>query len=339
MSSQPIEVIYDGGVYLPEADLWLDPARGKPAAFVSHAHSDHFAPHGESICSGITERLIRTRYRHRGTIRGYSFGETFERGGFRFELLPAGHILGSAQIRVERLADGDSLLYTGDFKLRPGAASEPAECRPARTLIMETTFGLPKYRLPETEEVIAKLAEFARAAIAAGAAPVLGAYSLGKAQEVLLSLHRAAPELSFVLHRAAVEMTEIYRECGYPTPEWETFVDDLDLKGKVLIAPPNVFRSAPIRAIENRRTAVVSGWGADGSAKYRYGVDEVFPLSDHADYDDLLRYVEMVNPARVLTLHGFADEFAADLRRRGREAWSFTGANQLELALDEFDLD
>jgi DNA ligase-1 len=167
--------------------------------------------------------------------------------------------------------------------------------------------------------------------------PVLGAYSLGKAQEVLLSLHRAAPELPFVLHRSAAEMTEIYRECGFGTPRWETLADVLDLEGKVIIAPPNTFRSQQLWAIENRRTAVISGWGADGSAKYRYGVEEVFPLSDHADYDDLLRYVEMVNPDRVLTLHEFADEFAADLRRRGREAWSFTGANQLELALDDID--
>ena len=337
MSAQPIDVVFDQGVYLPETDLWLDPHGKKPVAFVSHAHADHVAPHEVSICSTVTRRLIEKRYRHRGKIESHEFGEEFERNGFRFEMLPAGHILGSAQLRAERMADGESLLFSGDFKLRPGAAAEPAEWKPADTLVMETTFGLPRYRLPPPEETVARLIQFLAEAFENNQVPIVGAYSLGKAQEVLLSLHRhpRSPGFQFVLHRAAAEMTEIYREFGYETPEWEVLGPEVSLSGKVIIAPPNTFRSKLLRSIENRVTVMISGWGADASAKYRYGVDEVLPLSDHADYDDLIRCVERVNPSRILTMHGFAEEFAADLRRRGREAWSLTGVNQLELPLGD----
>jgi len=328
---KPIEVIYENGVYLPEVDLWLDPHAPKPVAFVSHAHADHVAPHAESICSTTTKRIVEKRFGNRGDVIGHDFGKPFERDGFRFELIPAGHILGSAQIWIERIADGDTLLYTGDFKLRSGVASEPTESKPARTLIMETTYGLPKYRLPPTEEVMAQLVRFVRETMEDGQVPMLAAYSLGKAQELIFAIHEAAPEIPFLFHSSVARMTRIYGEFGYELPEWETIKKGSRFAGKVVIAPPSAIRSQQLRRVKNRVTAMNSGWGLDPGAKFRYQVDEVFPLSDHADYDDLLRYVEMVDPERVLTLHGFADEFARDIRERGREAWSLTGQNQLEL--------
>jgi len=164
-----------------------------------------------------------------------------------------------------------------------------------------------------------------------GVVPMFAAYSLGKAQELLFALGQIAPELCFVLHDSAARMTTIYEELGYAMPSWEVLGAETVFDGKVVIAPPSAIRSQQLRRIKQRVTAMVSGWGIDPSARFRYQVDEVFPLSDHAGYDDLLRYVELINPEVVLTLHGFAGEFARDLRARGREAWSLTGHNQLEL--------
>jgi DNA ligase-1 len=331
MAVGEIEIEYQRGVRLPELDLWLDPHRAKPRAFVSHAHADHVEPHQESICSTITKTLVKKRFRGRGEITGYEFGEIFEQNGFRQQLLPAGHILGSAQYFVERLSDGASLLFSGDFKLRPGVSCQPAEPIHADILIMETTYGVPKYRLPPTEEVLDDLVRFLRESIEAKKIPMIAAYSLGKAQEVLIAVGQRAPELKFVLHNAVAEMTKIYEDFGYETPSWSTLGAESELAGQVVIAPPNTMRSELLQAVENRATAMISGWGVDPSAKYRYRVDGIFPLSDHADYDDLVRYVELVQPKRVLTMHGFAKEFASDLRSRGWEAWTLGGEDQLEL--------
>lgn len=257
-----------------------------------------------------------------------AFGERTTIRGLDLTLLPAGHIFGSAQFFLE--TDNGSLLYTGDFKLRPGRSAEPAEWRNAETLIMETTYGLPRYRLPPTDEVIGQIVAFCRDALETGAVPVLLGYSLGKAQEILCSL--AGAGLKPMLHGSVHAMTRIYEQFGQSFCEYERYKAD-DVAGKVLICPPSANRSRMLERIRDKRVAMISGWAVDPNAVYRYQVDAAFPLSDHADYTDLLRYVELVQPQRVLTLHGFAAEFARDLRERGVEAWALSEQNQLELTL------
>lgn len=333
----PVEA-RDRGPYLPDLDLWLDPHRKRDRAFVSHAHSDHYAPHRLLYCSDGTRTLIERRFGPRRTeYCSAGFGEDLILDGHRLRLLPAGHIAGSAQLFVERLSDGATLLYTGDFKLRRGFAAEEPEWLRADTLVMETTFGLPKYRLPPSEEVVGEMVRFARATLAEGGVPVFLAYSLGKAQEALMALHDGAPELAFRLHPAVARMTAAVSELGFRFPPFEEFDprDEASLPGgRVHILPPTGRRPERTAAWRGARFAMVTGWAIDRSARYRFGVDEAFALSDHADYDDLLRCVESrVRPRRVLTLHGYAREFAADLRARGWEAWSLEGADQLELDL------
>ncbi len=323
-----IEVRYDRGVYLPQEDLWLDPWDRKPFAFVSHAHSDHIAPHDEIIVSERTARLMQARLPGKRNEHVVAFGERKTIRGLDLMLLPAGHIFGSAQFFLE--TENGSLLYTGDFKLRPGRSAEPAEWRKAETLIMETTYGLPRYRLPPTDEVIGQIVAFCRDALETGAVPVLLGYSLGKAQEILCSLTGAG--LKPMLHGSVHAMTRIYEQFGQSFCEYERYKADA-VAGKVLICPPSANRSRMLEKIRDKRVAMISGWAVDPNAVYRYQVDAAFPLSDHADYTDLLRYVELVQPQRVLTLHGFAAEFARDLRERGIEAWALSAQNQLELTL------
>ncbi len=323
-----IEVRYERGVYLPRQNLWLDPWDAKPFAFVSHAHSDHTAPHAELILSERTARLMQARMPGERLEHILPFGERATIHGVELMLLPAGHIFGSAQIHIE--SDAGSLLYSGDFKLRHGQSAEPAEWRHAQTLIMETTYGRPRYRFPRTEEVVAQIVAFCTDALESGATPVLLGYSLGKAQEILCSL--AGAGLKPMLHGSVYRMTRIYEQFGQSFCEYERYDADA-VAGKVLICPPSANRSRMLEKIRDKRVAMISGWALDPNAVYRYQVDAAFPLSDHADYADLIRYVELVKPARVLTLHGFAAEFARDLRDRGFEAWALSAENQIELSL------
>jgi len=321
-----IKVRYERGVYLPQQDFWLDPWDGKRFAFVSHAHSDHIAPHQEVIVSERTARLMRARLPGSRIEHPLPFGERRSIRGVDLMLLPAGHIFGSAQCLV--FAGEQTLLYTGDLKLRPGGSAEQAEWRHADTLVMETTFGVPRYRFPPTKEVIDRMIAFCGETIDAGEVPVLLGYSLGKAQEILCALEGAG--LTPMLHGSVFQMTRIYEQLGQSFCKYVRYNRN-DVAGKVLICPPSANRSPMLEKIPRKRVALISGWAVDPHAVYRYQVDAAFPLSDHADYDDLLRYVELVQPRRVLALHGFAAAFASGLRARGLEAWALTEENQMEL--------
>jgi DNA ligase-1 len=328
-----IEVRYERGVYLPQQNFWLDPWDAKPFAFVSHAHSDHIAPHQEVIVSERTARLMRARLPGARIEHPLPFGERRSIRSTELMLLPAGHIFGSAQCLV--FAGEETLLYTGDFKLRPGKSAEQAEWRPADTLVMETTFGVPRYRFPPTKEVIDRMVAFCSETIDAGEVPVLLGYSLGKAQEILCALEGAG--LIPMLHGSVYQMTRIYEQLGQSFCKYMRYNRN-DVAGKVLICPPSANRSTMLENIPRKRVAFISGWAVDPNAVYRYQVDAAFPLSDHADYDDLLRYVDLVQPRRVLTLHGFAAAFASDLRARGLEAWALTEENQMELHFGRRDI-
>ena len=166
-----IDVRYERGVYLPQQDLWLDPWDAKRCAFVSHGHSDHIAPHNEIIVSERTARLMQSRLPGKRIEHVLPFGKKRTVHGLDLMLLPAGHIFGSAQCFL--FAGDETLLYTGDFKLRPGKSAEQAEWRQADTLIMETTFGLPRYRFPPTEQVIDQIVTFCHDTIGDGQVPVL----------------------------------------------------------------------------------------------------------------------------------------------------------------------
>ena len=318
------EIKFRRGIHLPQIGWWLDAQERTDRAFVSHAHSDHIARHREILCTSATARLVRARLPGPREETILPFGRPHALApGVTATLHSAGHILGSSQILLDHAEHG-TLLYTGDFKLRPGLAAEPCATPHADTLIMETTFGRPRYVFPPEEEVIASLIAFCRAALAEGATPVLLCYSLGKTQEVLRALRPAG--LPVMLHAEAARLTKIYEQCGTTFPSWREF-DARECGGHVVIGPPQGRNGAFLRKIPAARTAAITGWALDPGATYRYQCHAAFPLSDHADYPGLLQ------PRRVLTLHGFAAEFATTLRARGIEAWALGEANQLEMPL------
>lgn len=324
------QVEFRNGVWLPQIKWWLDAHFPQQRSFVSHAHSDHIAPHGEILCSAGTSRLMHARMPGERVEHVLPFGQTEQlTTDTTVTLYPAGHIFGSAQSLLTHATHG-SLLYTGDFKLRPGRSAEPCALPPADLLIMETTFGRPQYVFPPTREVLDEIAAFCHNTIDDGDTPVLFGYSLGKSQELLSGLAEA--KLNVMLHPQPMRLTRIYEELGLTFPAFREFFAP-EVAGHVVICPPQGRNSAFLRKINRPRTAMITGWAMDPGAIYRYQCDAAFPLSDHADYPDLLHFVDTVKPKRVLTLHGFAREFALTLRDRGIEAWAIGQDNQLELTL------
>jgi Cft2 family RNA processing exonuclease len=325
-----------GGIFLPQLDLWLDPHQRQPGperVFVSHAHSDHIGRHREVILTAPTARLLAARLGKRRVANVLPFGvpTAFETRGCRWQitLLPAGHILGSAMALIE--TGGESLLYTGDFKLRPGQAAEPCEPRHADQLIMETTFGRPHYRFPPEAGVYADIARFCRESITNGQIPVLLCYSLGKSQELLRGLIDL--ERPILLHRETERLTRIYEEFGHSFPAHR--IADLSTPpGHVVICPPTCNLSTALRQRDDVRTAVITGWAIDPACRFRMGTDAAFPLSDHADYPELIEFVRQVAPTRVGTLHGFASDFAWRLRDQGLDARALSEPEQLTLRLE-----
>ena len=324
----PWQVEFRNGLWLPQLDWWLDARYPVARSFVSHAHFDHIAAHQEIVCSPGTGRLMRARLPAERTEHLIPFGQTEAlTPDTEITLYPAGHIYGSAQALL-RHAEFGRLLYTGDFKLRPGQSAEPCATPPTDLLIMETTFGRPQYVFPPTAVTLAAIANFCHEAIDQGEIPVLYGYSLGKSQELLSGL--AAAQLPVMLHPQTLRLTQVYQELGIAFPPFRPFVA-AEAAGHVVICPPQSAASSFLRKINPRRTAIITGWAIDAGAKYRYQCDAAFPLSDHADFPDLLRYVDLVQPQRVLTLHGFTTDFARTLRERGIEAWAIGEDNQLDL--------
>ncbi len=315
-----MQVCFDRGIHLPGPSVWLDPHHAKPVAVVSHAHADHVQAHGRIIATPATTAMMRLRGVVRARYEPLPFGKTIAwpgppTGGLeqgRLTFYPAGHILGSAQVLVEW--EGCRLLYSGDFKLRPGLSAEPAEVPQADTVIMETTFGKPHYRFPETAEVVEAIKVFCREALAEGCTPVLLCYSLGKGQEVLAAL--AGAEFPIYLQQKHWEMASLYRDFGVKFPQFQRYQPGQKLDGALLCAS-GCRKAHWFSGLTRTRTAYISGWAIDSGARWRFGTDAAFALSDHADYDDLLGYVRRTGATRVYTVHGFADEFAGDLRRRG----------------------
>jgi len=299
---------FPGNIYIPCMDLWLDPTRKRDFAFISHAHADHAARHKRIVATPATARLLE----HRLGVQAHTvleYGVSKETAGGKLTLYPAGHILGSAQILVER--EDERLLYTGDFKLKPSPTTEPCEPVACDHLIMECTYGRPQYRFPDRKKVEAEFVDYVVASMKRGEVPVVLAYALGRSQEVIRLLTDAG--LRVALERKVYDLSVVYGELGIDLGRFEEYDPD-NLEDRVLIFPPHLWKAPVLQSIQRKRTIAVTGWAIDGRQNSWYRSDKAFPLSDHADFDDLIHYVEMTSPRNIYLIHGFP-EFAEHLKR------------------------
>lgn len=304
---------FDRGLKLTDFDLGIDMRRRQARGFISHAHADHVAKHELAFCTPETAKL----YFHRHGVRRVCelpFGETRDFSGTKLTTFPAGHVLGSAMLLAE--VRGTKLLYTGDFKLGPTLTAGIAQPPQADVLVMESTYGDPAYRLPPRSASCDKLIDIVQCALRDGITPVIHAYVLGKAQEVTRILTRAG--IPVLQHALAYDISEIYELCGVELGDYKLYPGKA-LPGHAVIVPPAHQRGFRLPGLQRVRTISVTGWALNPHGRYRQYVDHAIPLSDHADFDQLIACVEQVAPRVVLCTHG-SPSFVDHLRERGYNA-------------------
>ncbi|HEV2294858.1 MAG TPA: MBL fold metallo-hydrolase RNA specificity domain-containing protein [Tepidisphaeraceae bacterium] len=321
-----------------DSELYLDSRQPRALCFVSHAHSDHLGRHGRAIATPATSALASCRIGLRGTSEvPYHTDEMLPDGDTRVRLLPAGHVCGSAMIHVTR-PEG-TLLYTGDFKLRDCLTVPCAEPVEADHLVMESTYGLPLFRFPPWRSVAEQLVELVELALREGRQPIVMGYALGKAQEATRILTDAGVPVT--LHGGVFALNQTCERLGVSLGPYRRYVAEdfhgpraLDLMQRgVLIAPPNVARSPFVTRFKNPLRIMLSGWSMLKGAIYRYGVDHALPLSDHADFDELMELIDRVRPKKIFTHHGYR-EFAGILQGKGLDATAARPDEQLMLFAD-----
>jgi DNA ligase-1 len=318
-------VTWDRGISLVGHDLWLDPLTVRDLAFISHAHSDHTRRHRLAVMTSATHELLPAARRPHAA-RLLALGQALDHGDASLSLHDAGHMLGSAQLLFDH--GGCRLLYTGDLRLRQGGGRPDTPIPSAEVVVIESTYGRPHFRFPDPDSVAETVARWCRRAIDAGVTPVLLAHALGKAQELMLAL--APFGLCFALEERCVPFAEGYQAEGVRLPNWVA-LDSASVDGRVVIAPPA--GKDAIRQLARYRAALVSGWAMDAGFWRVFGADVAFPLSDHCDFDDLLEVVRRSGADKVYTVHGFPDDLARHLRKRGIRAHALNATEQLALAI------
>ena len=316
-----MEVVFDRGVYVPALDLWLDSRRKRETGVISHAHSDHTGRHHRPVVTPNTFLLLREYLKKTDPVI-LPYGETLDTPTHSITLYPAGHCLGSAQTLVVSKATGERLLYTGDIKTRPSPTNEPLQSVECDTLVIESTYGHPEYVFPPQEQTLATASRALRAWLSRGERPVALGWRLGKAQELLH--HLLGDGFDVVAEEGIYEAVEAYREGGVNFPGRVAPFDGHWPDGTVALFPPGR-SSRVLKGYRYQRTMELTGWAAsDSRHHWRRPADSSLPFSDHADYNELLAYVETVKPKQVYTVYGFPD-LAARLRGMGYPAVHLDG--------------
>jgi putative mRNA 3-end processing factor len=320
MASTPLLRTDDCGLFCEAGGFHIDPWRPVPRAVISHAHGDHARWGSEAYLAASASVPVLRRRLGEARIEGVPFGERVRMGEVTVSFHPAGHVLGSAQVRVER--EGEVWVFSGDYKRRADPTCEPFEPVPCHTFITEATFALPIYRWDETPVVAREIFDWWGANREAGRASVLFTYALGKAQRILGELARLTDRTVFV-HGSIEPLNECYRQAGIamlPTRPVSETARGQSFAGELILAPPSAGGSTWMRRFGPASTAFASGWMRVRGTRRRRGFDRGFVVSDHADWPDLLRTFEDVGAERILTTHGYAEPLARYLRERGRSA-------------------
>ncbi len=316
----------ESGLFCPQGDFCIDPWKPVNRAVITHAHADHARPGcGSYLATPESACLLRSRLNDAIHILELPYGSPLDVNGLRLSLHPAGHILGSAQIRLER--DGEVWVVTGDFKRHPDPTCTPFEPLRCHTLITESTFGLPVFNWPDPRGVVADINLWWRKNSAQGKPSILFAYSMGKAQRIAALVDAGIGPI--FTHGAVEHVIEAYRRTGiplHPTRPVSEAQQRQDFSGALVIAPPSAEGSPWMRRFPGAGRAFASGWMQIRGNRRRRALDRGFVLSDHADWSGLLDTISASGAEKVLVAHGFTEELVQFLREKGLAAEALRAA-------------
>lgn len=312
------------GLYCPPGDFYIDPWRPVERSVITHGHGDH-ARNGNRhyLTASPGAGILRSRLGADINLQTLDYGQRLDHGGVILSLHPAGHVLGSAQVRLEYR--GEVWVASGDYKVEPDGTCAPFEPVRCHTFITESTFGLPIYRWEPQQQIFDQINAWWRENITLGKASVLFCYSFGKAQRIL---HGLDPSLGPILVHGAVEpLNRVYREAGVALPATlhasEMDKHDPRMRQALILAPPSAAGSSWMRRFGDYSDAFASGWMRLRGTRRRRGVDRGFVLSDHADWPGLLWAIEQTGAQRVMVTHGSVAVLVRYLCERGLDAQAF----------------
>lgn len=314
----PLLAFNDKGIYCAQADVYLDPWKPVNNAIITHGHADHSRwGHKQYITHHMNVPIIKHRLGNI-IVTGKEWGETFTINGVTFSLHPAGHIIGSSQVRVEY--KGEVWVFTGDYKTEDDGISTAYEVVKCHTFITENTFGLPAFKWLPQVEVMNDINNWWAQNKAEGKTSILFGYTLGKAQRLLKYLD---PNIGQIYTHGAVEnMTEVLRSMVDfpPTTRITKETKKEVFPGSMVLAPPSAHGTVWIRKMTPYVTGSASGWMAFRGARRRRAIDKGFVLSDHCDWQGLLESIQATGAEKIICTHGYSDIFSTYLREKGYDA-------------------
>jgi len=308
------------GIYCAQAKIYIDPWKKVKQALITHGHGDHSRwGHDFYLCTRSAKPVIRHRLGPIN-IEGMDYGETRMINGVKFSFHPAGHILGSAQVRAEY--KGEVWVASGDYKLEDDGLSEAFEPVRCHSFITESTFGLPAYKWPDQFETYQQINAWWAQNKAEGKVSILSAYALGKAQRLL---HHLDPAIGPIFTHGAIEnVNEVIRSQGVILPKTTRITakqKKKDFVGAIVIATPNAIGSNWTRKFQPYSVGIASGWMATRGARKRRNADRGFVMSDHADWDGLNSAIKATGAEKIIVTHGYTETFTRWLREQGYEAY------------------
>lgn len=316
----PLLEFTNKGIYCAQADVYIDPWKKVKRALITHGHADHSRwGHSHYLCTKTAMPVIRHRLGPIN-IESVEYGESRTVNGVKFSFHPAGHILGSAQIRAEY--KGEVWVASGDYKIEDDGLAEAFEPVKCHGFITESTFGMPVYKWQPQAEVFAEINDWWRENNAQGKVSIISAYALGKAQRIMQNVD---PGIGRIFTHGAVEnINEVMRKQGIPlveTTRVHSTIKKDEYKGGLVIAPPSAVGGNWTRKFQPFSVAIASGWMNLRGARRRRNADRGFVLSDHADWDGLNQAVADTGASKVIVTHGYTEVFTKWLREQGYEAY------------------
>lgn len=321
--SKALVVSTNSGLYCPQGNFYIDPWRAVDYALITHAHSDHARSGSKRyLTSERGQHVLRARLDSNALVESIPYGKSLTINDVTVSFYPAGHVLGSSQIRIEH--KGQVWVVSGDYKTQSDPTCEAIEAIRCHAFITESTFGLPIYRWPSTQEIEGEINTWWQKNKEQNKPSLIFAYSFGKAQRIISIVDNSIGPI--YVHGAVHKLNEQYLASGITLPECK-FVGDMDKKsdfrGALIVAPPAAFDSAWTKRFGEYSAAYASGWMRVRGNRRRQSVDRGFALSDHADWNGLLEIINATGAEEVIVTHGFSQPLIRYLKEKGKQARGF----------------